>query len=387
MERVMIHCDCDNYFASVEEKHNPTLMKIPFAVCGDPAMRHSIVMAKNSLAKRAGVKTGFSYTQARQICPALGYVKADMPKYLAETEAARGVYLKYSEKIAPYGMDESWLDLTDTGATLKDAEQIADLIRIEIMYSLGLSASVGVSFNYIFSKMGSDLNKPNGTVVITRENYKERIWPLPAEELLFVGSARKKTLCSAGINTIGDIAQADPQYMAKLLGKVGYDLWCFANGDDSSFDPTIDEIGSIGNTITPPKDICTEQDASAVIYLLVNAIVARLKKHSLKTRCVSICTRNNKFDRAIRQRTLAQFTDNVNAIFNHAFDLFKIHYNWQNPLRSIGVRVDNLDEHDQISLFENDNCDLCVDISSRIKNLTQRFGKLEFEKTATAREW
>ena len=386
MERVILHCDCDNYFASVEEKHRPALKYKPFAVCGDPAMRHSIVMAKNALAKKAGVRTGLSYAQARQICPGLGYIIADMPKYLIETKAIREVYLKYSDKIVPYGMDESWIDLTETCVSMKEAEQIADIIRIEIMYSLGLSASVGVSFNYIFSKIGSDLNKPNGTTVITRENYKQTVWALPACELLFVGNSRQKALAGAGIRTVGDIARSDPERMIKLLGKVGYDLWSFANGDDRHFDPSIDKIGSIGNTITTPEDLYNDKEVSAVIYLLVNAIVTRLRKHNLKTKCVSICTRDNKFEKVIRQSTLSHFTDKTNIIFNQAFELFKRNYMWKRPLRSIGVRVDNLDEHDQISLFDND-CELSIDINSRVKALTQRFGKLKFEKAATTREW
>lgn len=385
MERVVLHCDMDNYFATVEEKHNTSLRKVPFAVCGDPEMRHSIVMSKNTLAKHAGVKTGLSYFQAKQICPNLEYVKADMPKYLAETKHAREVYLKYTDKIVPYGMDESWV-IFENGVTMDEAKQLADVIRIEIMYSLGLSASVGVSFNYIFSKLGSDFSKPNGTTVITKDNYKQIVWPLPASELLFVGDTRKKALAGVGIHTIGDIAQADPQQLRKLLGKVGYDLWLFANGDDKHFDPNIDEIGSIGNTITPPEDLHNDDDVSAIIYLLVNAICNRLKKHGLKTRCVSICTRDNKFEKVIRQCTLSQYTDHVNVIFNNAFELFRKNYKWQNPLRSIGVRVDNLDEHNQLSLFE-DECELAININNRVKTLTNKFGTLSVEKTATTREW
>jgi len=385
MERLVLHCDMDNYFASVEEKHNTSLKKVPFAVCGDPEMRHSIVMSKNTLAKRAGVKTGLSYYQAKQICPHLEYVKADMPKYLVETKNAREVYRKYTDKIVPYGMDESWL-VFENGVTPDEATQLAEVIRVEMMYSLGLSTSVGVSFNYIFSKLGSDMNKPNGISIITKDNYQQKVWQLPANELLFVGDARKKVLASVGIHTIGDIARADPQYLRKLLGKVGYDLWRFANGDDKHFDPSIDEIGSIGNTITPPEDLCNNEDVSAVIFLIVNAICARLKKHNLKTRCVSVCMRNNKFEKVIRQRSLNRFTDDVNAIFNRAYELFKDNYRWQHPLRSIGVRVDNLDEHDQLSLFD-DDCELTIDIDSRIQSLTKRFGALNFEKTATTKDW
>jgi DNA polymerase-4 len=386
MERAVLHVDMDNFFAAVEEKYNPALKSIPFAVCGDPEMRHSIVMAKNAHAKKLGIKTGISFAQARQIYPALGYVKADMPKYLAETKKARAVYLKYSNNLVPYGMDESWVEL-EQGTAPDEAGQIAEVIRIEIMYSLGLSASVGVSYNYIFSKLGSDMNKPNKTTVITRENYKDVVWALPASELLFVGSVRKKTLSGIGINTIGDIARAEPSRLGKLLGKVGYDLWRFANGDDRDFNPGNDKVESIGNTITPPEDLKTADDVSAVIYLLVSAISARLKKHRLKARCVSVCMRDSRFDKVIRQCRLSLPTDNVNKIFNNAYDLFSKHYRWNTPLRSIGVRVDNLGADEQLSLFENDECDLKFDIGNRIRGLTERLGKLDFEKTATTKEW
>jgi len=385
-EHAVLHVDMDNYFAAVEEKYNPELRDAPFAVCGDPAMRHSIVMSKNAPAKRFGIKTGVSYAQARQLCPDLRYVKADMPKYLAETKKARAVYMKYSDNIVPYGMDESWVVL-EPGITMDEAKQIAEVIRIEIMYSLGLSASIGVSFNYIFSKLGSDYAKPNRVTVITKDNYKQIVWQLPASELLFVGSVRKKTLANAGIHTIGDIAQSEPERLGKLLGKVGCDLWAFANGDDRNFKPNNDTVESIGNTITPPEDLRSNDDVSAVIYLLVSAISARLKKHRLKAKCISICMRDSKFDKVIRQCSISQPTDNANRIFNNAYALFTKHYTWHKPVRSIGVRVDNLDGSGQLSLFEQDECDLSIDIKSRIKCLTQKFGQLSFEKTATTREW
>ena len=301
MNRVILHCDMNNYFATVEEKYNPSLRKIPFAVCGNPEMRHSIVMAKNGLAKKAGVVTGISYAQAKSICPNLGYVVADFSKYLTETKLAREVFCKYSDSVTPYGMDESWIDLTETGVTMSEAVQLADVLRIEIMYSLELSASVGLSDNLIFSKLGSDYRKPNATTVITRDNYKRIIWPLPASDLLFVGKERAKTLASSGIKTIGDIANSQPETLTNLLGKVGLNLWQYANGDDSAFKPEADAIGSIGNTITPPKDLYNDRDASAVIYMLVSAVCARLKKHFLKTCTVAVSIRDNQFNKVIRQ--------------------------------------------------------------------------------------
>lgn len=389
MERVILHCDMNNYFASVEEKFDPLLRKVPFAVCGDPEMRHNIVMAKNNLAKRAGIITGLSYAQAKEICPNLGYVKANMPLYLEEAKVARKTYLKYTDTIIPYGMDESWIDLTETGVTMDQGRQIADLIRLEIMYTQGLSASVGVSDNLIFSKLGSDYKKPNATTVITKMNYRQLVWPLPASDLLFVGQKRKKVLEKIGIHTIGDIAGANRDRLKSLLGKVGYDIWHFANGDDRSFHPENEKIGSIGNTITPPEDLRSNEDASAIIYLIVNSICARLRKHQMKAYCVSISMKDNQFNTLTRQCSTSYPTDNVNFIFNQAFALFQRHYTWEHPLRSVGVRVDNLitREYEQLTLFEADRCDICVNIDERVKILSSRLGKLNVEKSATIKEW
>jgi len=383
MERVILHCDMNNFFATVEEKYDPSLRKVPFAVCGDPEMRHSIVLAKNSLAKRAGVITGLSYRQAKEICPGLCYVRANMPRYLNEAKIARKTYLKYTDTIIPYGLDEAWIDLTETGVSIDEGRQIADLIRLEIMYSQGLSASVGVSDNLIFSKLGSDFKKPNATTVISKMNYRQLVWPLPASDLLFVGEKRKRILAGAGINTIGDIAQANPETLKRLLGKVGYDIWRFANGDDRSFHPENDVMESIGNTITPPEDLHSNEDASAIIYLIVNSICARLKKHNLKAFSISITMKDNRFNSVTRQCSTSYPTSNVNYIFNRAFGLFLRHYSWVNPLRSVGVRVGNLitREFEQLSLFETDECEICVDIDERVKKLTSRLGKLNVESS------
>lgn len=389
MERVILHCDMNNYFATVEEKFNPDLRRVPFAVCGDPEMRHGIVLAKNNLAKKAGVITGLSFRQAQEICPELVYVRADYPKYLSETKSARRIYQKYTDTIIPYGLDEAWIDLTETDVSMKDGRQIADLIRLEIMYTQGLSASVGVSDNLIFSKLGSDYKKPNATTLITKENYREIVWPLPSSDLLFVGEKRKKILANRGIFTIGDIARSDPFTLKMLLGKVGYDIWCFANGDDRSFHPENDAIYSIGNTITPPEDLRSNEDVSAIIYLIVNSICARLHKHRLMALCISIQVKDSTFNTFTRQCTVNTPTDSVNVLFNQAYTLFLRHYTWNNPLRALGVRVDNLvsGESRQLSLFDDDECPLCVNIDDRIKRLTQRLGELNIEISATAKDW
>lgn len=388
MEQIILHCDMDRFYCTVEEKHNPALRKVPFAVCGDPEMRHSIVMSANSLARQYGVRAGLRFTDARQLCPTLQYVTADDNKYLVETKAARGVYYKYSDDIIPYGLDESWV-VMEEGVTWHEAEQVAELIKLEIMYSMGLSASVGISYNLIFSKIGSDYRKPNGKTIITKDNYKEIVWPLPVKDLLFVGEVRERTLTSNGIHTIGDIANADPGRLTKLLkSKVGYDLNQFANGDDRNFHPENDKIGSVGNTITPPNDLRSSEEVSAVIYLLASAVCARLKKHGLKARCVSVKLKDTQFNTVTRQTTLEQATDSLNRVFNRAFELFRSKYTWSNPLRSVGVCVTNLDDSMQMSLFDEGEHDkIEVDISSQLKLLTARFGTLKVESAGAFGRW
>jgi len=271
----------------------------------------------------------------------------------------------------------------EKGTTWHEARQIAELIRLEIMYSMELSASVGVSYNLIFSKIGSDYHKPNGITIISKEDYKEIVWPLAASKLLFVGQVREKVLHSHGIMTIGDIANADPVQLARILkSKAGYDLHQYANGNDRNFKPEPDGIGSIGNTITPPADLKCVEDVSAVIYMLATAVSTRLKKHGLKAGCIAVNMRDNQFNTTTRQSVMQTATDGINNIFNKAYELFSKHYRWQRPLRSIGVRATNLDDSSQTSLFSDEDCgiiNLDTDINNRLKQLTARFGNLQVE--------
>jgi len=372
----------------VEEKHNPYLRNVPFAVCGDPEMRHSIVMSANSLARKYGVRAGIRFYDARRLCQNLQYITADYNKYLVETKAAREIYRKYSDKIIPYGLDESWITMHDD-MSWHEAKQIADLVRLEIMYSMGLSASVGISYNLIFSKIGSDYKKPNGQTIITKDNYKEVIWPLDIQKLLFVGHVRKSILHGYNINTIGDIANADPELLVKALkSKVGYDLWRFANGDDRNFQPENEDIGSIGNTITPPNDLKDTGEVSAIIYMLATAVCIRLRKHGLKARCVIINLKDSMFNITIRQSTLSLATDNKNHVYERALALFNNNYSWVNPLRSIGVRVANLEDTSQLSLFcdyENDNIE--TEVSIQLQRLSEKFNKLELESAGAFGRW
>ena len=391
MERIILHSDMNNFFASVECLHNPSLREKPMAVCGDPAARHGIVMAKNDLAKSRGVLTGESMFSAKKKCPELVTLKPNYPIYLECAKKARAIYSDYSQKIVPYGMDEAWIDLSGIVENIEQGTKIADEIRQRLHDEIGITASIGVSFNLIFSKLGSDYKKPNATTTFSKENYKQYIWKLPAFDLLFVGRSTRHKLYTHGIISIGDLAQADPFMLTNLLGKLGYMLWQFANGDDSGFNPETkgdEAIKSIGNTITPPRDMKTSDDVEILLYILSGTVASRLKRHNFKAQTICLMIKDSLFNTMTRQRKINIPTQNRMAIYNESLEIFKHAYNWTNPVRSISVRVDNLisTTDEQLSLTAEIEPEL-DEKSKHIKELIeQRFGNVNIEKGAMLRD-
>lgn len=213
-DRTILHCDMNNFYASVECLYNPALRGKPVAVGGDVEARHGIILAKNYEAKKYGVQTGEALWQAKQKCPGLTIVPPSFEKYLRFSRLAREIYGCYTDRIESFGLDECWLDLTGSERLFGGGKAVADKLRERIKFELGVTISVGVSHNKIFAKLGSDMKKPDATTVITRENYKDVVWPLPVSDLLFVGPATTRKLARYGIHTIGQLAQADGRRMA-----------------------------------------------------------------------------------------------------------------------------------------------------------------------------
>ena len=294
-ERVILHSDLNNFYASVECLHRPEIRTKPVAVCGDPAARHGIVLAKNYLAKATGIQTGEVIWQARQKCPGLIVLPPNYPLYLRFGRLAREIYAGYTDQVEPFGLDEAWLDVEGSGHIFGDGTRIADEIRERIKSEMGITASVGVSYNKIFAKLGSDLKKPDATTVITRDNFKQVVWPLPASDLLYVGRATQRKLARYGISTIGDIAGTDQEFLHSRLGKCGEVLWSFANGDDNSPVVRMGEeslIKSVGNSITTPRDLETDEDVQMIFYVLSESVAARLREHGFKCRTAHIHIRD-----------------------------------------------------------------------------------------------
>jgi DNA polymerase-4 len=335
----------NNCYASIELLHHPELRGHPIAVGGDPEARHGIVLAKDQLAKKCGVKTGMALWQAKQACPNIIFVPPHMDLYLRFSRMAHEIYGEYTDQQEPYGVDESWLDVTGSAKCKGDGLLIAQEISSRIKSELGVTVSIGVSWNKIFAKLGSDYKKPDAITVISKENFHDIVWPLPVEDLLYVGSATQRKLNAYGIHKIKDLAQADPAFLQRLLGKMGLILHLFANGEDQT--PVSKEnyhapIKSIGNSTTTPRDLVTEEDVKIIVFALAESVSARLRENNFKCQVVEISIRDNELYSFTRQHKITMPTDLTSEIAEEAMKLFREHYHWGKPIRSIGVRACDL---------------------------------------------
>ena len=357
MDRIILHSDCNCFYASVEMLHHPEMAGKPLAVGGDPEARHGIVLTANYIAKKKGVKTGMALWQARQACPDLIFVPPRMDLYLRFSRMAREIYLEYTDQVENFGCDEAWLSVEKSRSIKGDGMTIAKEISERIKKELGITVSIGVSWNKIFAKLGSDYKKPDAITLISRENFKDIVWPLPASDLLYVGRSTERKLSKVGIHTIGELANADPEYLHVLLGKMGLVLNAFANGLDDSpvtTDGYNAPVKSIGNSTTTPRDLTTDIDVKIILMALSESVSARLRKNGFRAGVVEISIRDDELFSFTRQMKLKSPTNITNEIMGAAFGLFQKHYNWEHPIRSLGVRGSSLTlDHIpvQLSLF------------------------------------
>lgn len=343
--RTILHSDLNAFYASVEMLHHPELRSVPMAVGGDPEARHGIVLTANYIAKRRGVKTGMALWQAREACPEIRFVPPHMDMYLRFSRLVREIYSEYTDKQESFGIDESWLNVSESCSLKGDGEYIAKEISRRVKSELGLTVSIGVSWNKIYAKLGSDYKKPDAITVISRDNYREIVYPLPVGDLLYVGSSTKRKLHLFGIKTIGQLAEADPAFLEKHLGKMGLVLSVFANGQDQTPVNHEDEsaaIKSIGNSTTTPRDLIDNEEVKIIIYLLAESVASRLRDHQFKCRTVEISIRDNELLSFTRQMKLRMVTDITEEIAESAYQLFLNNYTWQRGIRSVGVRACDL---------------------------------------------
>ena len=362
MDRVIFHCDLNAFYASVELLSYPELREKPVAVCGDPAARHGIILAKNEAAKAQGVKTAETIWQARRKCPALLLLPAHHDKYRYYSRLAGEIYRRYTDLVEPFGIDESWLDVTGTlGLFGGDPAALADRLREEMKRELGLTISVGVSFNKVFAKLGSDYKKPDATTVISRENWRDIVWPLPVGDLLFVGRAARRTLGQYGVETIGQLAACKPEMLEQLMGKMGVQLYRYANGlDDAPVRPQHqrEPVKSVGNSTTFPENLTRWEEIRSGLQLLSDSVAGRLRKEGLYCGGVAVAVKDAQFRTVSRQMRLGAPTHLTRDIFEAAQELTRRIWKAPTPVRLLSVTAlyitDSADSYQQLDLLAGD---------------------------------
>ena len=358
-QRWILHCDCNSFFASVELLGHPELRERPVAVCGDPESRHGIILAKNERAKAKGVKTAETIWQAQRKCPGLVLLAPHRQRYVHFYKAINRIYRQYTDRVEPFSIDESWLDVTGSWQLFAQSPAaLADALRAEVRRATGLTVSVGVSFNKVFAKLGSDYKKPDATTLITPENYRDILWPLPVGDMLFVGRSAAERLAGRGIATIGDLAAADEDELVRLLGKLGRTLSRYARGLDDA--PVRlwgekDPVKSVGSGRTFPKNLKMGPEVRSALRALSDEVAARLRRHGVWAGAVQVTVRDAKFKTITRQKRLAMSTHLAEDLAAAAWELMEQNWPEGEPVRMLTVTALSVTEQPmavQQSFFE-----------------------------------
>lgn len=360
MERVILHSDCNCFFASVEMILNPKLKNIPMAVSGDPKKRHGIILAKNELAKKCNVMTAETIWKAKQKCPQLVLINPHYSEYMKYSKLVNNVYREYTDLVETFGMDEAWLDVTASQKLFGNGKQIADTLRKRIKDEIGLTVSVGVSFNKVFAKLGSDYKKPDATTVIDRTNYKKIVFPLQVSELLYCGKSTTKFLNSIGVFTIGDLANSNKDYLENKLGKIGSTLYEYANGNDNSLVSSIydkKEIKSISHDITFEKNLVGEKQIRFGVVIIAEEVGKRIRKINKKAATIHVALKDTNLKVISKQITLKHPTNLTKVIIEETMKLILSFWNTDVPIRMISIALSNLCDENyveqmQLSFFE-----------------------------------
>ncbi len=359
MKRVILHCDCNSFYASVELLLRPELKDKPVAVCGNPKLRHGIVLAKNEAAKAYGIKTAETVYSAQQKCKDLVLLAPHHDRYVHYSQVVNKIYADYTDLVEPFGIDESWLDITGSMHLFGGSgKEVADIIRRRIKTETGLTVSIGVSFNKVFAKLGSDYKKPDAVTVFDEDNYKRLVWPLPVGELLYVGKATAATLLKMGVKNIGQLAAHDVAELQQALGKQGVELNTYALGKDTSAVrpyTQAEEVKSVGNGLTFSRNLLGYEDIRAGIFSLSDEVAARLRKKCLFAMCVQVQIKSTDLKSISRQKQLLSPTCIAKVISKEALELVCENWDLKVPIRMLTVTATQLTSEggaEQTTLFD-----------------------------------
>ncbi len=368
-------------YASVECSLNPSLKGKPVAVGGNEESRHGIILAKSEEAKICGVKTGEPLWQARQKCPELIIVEPHFDAYKKYSKMAREIYRRYTDKIEPMGLDEAWCDLTGSTLAFGSGEYICGEIKESFKRELDITVSIGLSYNKIFAKLGSDLANRDSIVTISSENFKRVVWPLPVTAIMGVGKSTGETLRRYGVSTVGDLARCDVKWLELIFGVMGQVLWKYANGLDDSVvmpDGYREQIKSIGHGVTCKSDLVNNEEVWKVFLSLSQSISKQLKEQKLEATGVQISVRDKDFATRQFQKSTETATQSPVKIAKTASELFEKNYCWNKAVRALTVRAINLQKEGtpfQLSFdFDCEKYEKQKKIDNAVFSIRERFG-------------
>lgn len=389
--RKILHIDLNSFFASVECLLDDTIADKPVAVTGSVSDRHGVVLAKNQLAKKLGITTGMTAYQAKKLAPDIVLRETHYDLYVKYSRAVKAIFFEYTDYVESFGIDEAWLDVTSCRKFGGDAFKIADEIRCRVKDEIGLTVSIGISFNKVFAKLGSDMKKPDAITVIAYDDFKTKIYPLPVENLLYVGRATKKKLNNLTIKTIGDLAEFDEKLLVAHLGKWGSVLHSYALGKDNSEVKKYlekEDYKSIGNSLTFYRDLENDLDVETLLLLLSESVCSRMTDYGYKyARTVTLTITDNMLSSVTRMAKLKHPTNISTEVSDLAFKLFKDNFNWQLKVRGLGVSISDFTNADQISFDTSVEKQMKLEnLEQTIENLRYRFGRSAINRAVVLRE-
>ena len=391
-DRVILHCDCNSFFASVETVLHPEYRGVPMAVCGSQEDRHGIVLAKNEEAKRYGIVTAETVWSAKKKCPHLVIAPPHHDAYLEFSRRINRIYDRYTDLVEPFSVDESWLDVTGSRALFGDGLAIAEDIRRAVKEEIGVTVSIGVSFNKMFAKMGSDYKKPDAITVISRDNFEQIIYPLPVDSMMYIGPHTAAALHSCNIHTLGELAAASRSFLVSRFGKQGEMVWTYVHGEDDA--PVLSraeraEPKSVGNGMTFRRDLVLAEEIRVGLFALAEEIAARLRALSKKATTVSVTVKDTMLESVSRQRPLSKPSALAREISDLAFAILSDTWRIGRPIRALTVTAMNLVAEDeggeQLSLFgEEEDCrrEKTERLEGAVDDIRRRFGRASISSGA-----
>ncbi len=381
MDRVILHCDLNNFYASVECTQNPILWSKPMAVTGNPRTRHGIILAKNEVAKKLGIKTAQTIWEAKKICPNLICLPPQFELYQRYSKQVRAIYQRFTDLVESFGPDECWLDVTHSTQLFGTGPEIADKLRNIVRAETGLTISVGVSFNKFFAKLGSDLKKPDATTIISRENFREKIWGLPANSLIFIGNKTFQKLNKLNVFTIKDLALADEKMLTRQFGILGKQYKSVANGEDETpvnHQDFLDKTKSVGNGMTAIRDLKNREEIEAMVHQLAEKVTFRMRQSKLVGRTATLSLRDNNLHTETHSLTSTQLTDDPKEFADRCMQIFdKFWAKKCAPIRTVRVAMTNLEcveNAQQIDLFDFAKREKNNKLNKSLDKIRQKYG-------------